>query len=84
MWLTPHERLLIREGTTRVAEACLYGVIAGVVSAILEFSVHPGDTPKELWEVARAAAVGAGVLYFKHPHRDPDAHNDREEDKFIE
>jgi len=82
MLLTSHERSVLREKATQVLEACLYGMIAGVVSALLEYAVHPQDTLRELYEVARAAAVGAGVLYFKHPHRDPYAHNDREEDLF--
>jgi hypothetical protein len=83
MLLTPQERLYLKEKGVQILEACLYGAVAGVVSAILEFCVHPQDTPHELWEVARAAAVGAGVLYFKHPHRDPYAHSDRDEDKFT-
>lgn len=82
--LTPRET---RERAIQVFEAFLYAVLAGVVSAILDLlsDANAAIDLHHLWEVARAAGVAAGVLYFKTKHRDPNAHTDRAEDtpKFI-
>jgi hypothetical protein len=86
--LTPQERAATKEKAIQVLEAFIYAVIAGVVSAVLDYAAdtlghHEPVDLQHLWEVARAAGVAAGVLYFKTKHRDPDAHSDRYTDEQV-
>lgn len=71
-----------KERLLQAAEALGYAVVATMLAAAGDVIVeNPAHIDwHHVWEVARAAGLAAGALYFKTKVRLPEAHADRHAD----